>query len=186
MTEQAELDGLTDFIKNRHSDLNILINNAGIQYNHEFLTEPNLLDKIEYEISANLTAVIKLCALLLPVLAGNENSAIVNVSNGLALSPKRSAPVYCATKAAIHNFTRPLRYQMEEQNPKIFEILPPLVETPMTAGRGKNKISPERLAEEFIRDFKNDRYESCIGKTKLLKFIKRFSPALGDATLKNG
>jgi uncharacterized oxidoreductase len=122
----------------------------------------------------------------LPVLLRNENSAIVNVSSGLAISPKKSAPVYCATKAAIHNFTKAFRYQMEGTNVKVFEILPPIVETPMTEGRGKNKISSEELVNEFMNDFKKNKEESYIGKSKLLKFINRISPKLSDRILKNG
>ncbi|NIX39029.1 MAG: SDR family NAD(P)-dependent oxidoreductase [Gemmatimonadetes bacterium] len=35
---------------------------------------------------------------------GGEETAIVNVSSLLAMKPKRSAPVYCATKAALRSF----------------------------------------------------------------------------------
>jgi uncharacterized oxidoreductase len=186
LTKQTDIDGLTVFVENNHPNLNILFNNAAIQYNYDFLAEQNLVNKIDYEVSANLTSTIKLCGLLLPVLLKNENAAIVNVSSGLAISPKKSAPVYCATKAAIHNFTKAFRYQMEATNIKVFEIVPPIVETPMTEGRGKNKITAEQLVEEFINDFKNDRVESYIGKSKLLKLISRISPKLADRILKNG
>ena len=186
LTRQTDMDALTAFIKQRHPGLNVLINNAAVQYNYDFLNEGNILDKIDYEINANFTSTVKLCALLLPVLITSEPSAIVNISSGLAISPKKSAPVYCGTKAAVHNFTKALRYQLELTGIKVFEILPPLIDTPMTEGRGKNKISAEQLVREFIRDFKNDRHESYIGKTKLLKLVSRLSPKLADQILKNG
>ncbi|MDP2337907.1 MAG: hypothetical protein Q8N05_15975 [Bacteroidota bacterium] len=53
-------------------------------------------------------------------------------------------------------------------------------------GRGKGKISPKQLVDEFIGNFKKDKLESNIGKTKLLRFIRRISPKLADNTLKNG
>ncbi len=186
LTNQNDIDGLIVFIEQNYSNLNMLFNNAAIQYNYDFLTEQNIVNKIDYEVSANLTSTIKLCGLLLPVLLKNENSAIVNVSSGLAISPKKSAPVYCASKAAIHNFTKAFRYQMEGINLKVFEILPPIVETPMTEGRGKNKISPEELVNEFMNDFKKNKEESYIGKSKLLKFINRILPKISDRILKNG
>lgn len=186
LTKQTNIDDLIIFIEQNYSNLNILFNNAAIQYNYDFSTEQNIVNKIDYEVSANLTSTIKLCGLLLPVLLKNGNSAIVNVSSGLAISPKKSAPVYCATKAAIHNFTKAFRYQMEGTNVKVFEIFPPIVETPMTEGRGKNKISPEELVKEFMNDFKQDKEESYIGKSKLLKFINRISPTISDRILKNG
>lgn len=186
LTKQTSIDELVVQIEQQYPSLNILINNAAIQYNYDFLTERNIVNKIDYEVSANLTSTIKLCGLLLPVLLKNENSAIVNVSSGLAISPKKSAPVYCATKAGIHLFTKALRYQMEGTKMKIFEIMPPLVETPMTAGRGKNKMSTEDLVREFMNDFKNDKTESLIGKTKLLRLISRIAPKFADSLLKNG
>ncbi len=186
LTKQADIDGLVVFIEQHYPNLNMLFNNAAIQYNYQFLTEPSIVNKVDYEVSANLTSTIKLCGLLLPTLLKNDNAAIVNVSSGLAISPKKSAPVYCGTKAAIHNFTKAFRYQMEGTTIKVFEILPPIVETPMTEGRGKNKITPEQLVQEFMRDFKNNKLESYIGKSKLLKFISTISPTIADKILKNG
>lgn len=186
LTEQAGIEFLVQYVEQKHPNLNILFNNAAIQYNYDFLTEKEIVKKIEYEISANLTSTIKLCGLLLPTLLQNQNSAIVNVSSGLAIAPKKSAPVYCATKAANHNFTKAFRYQMEATHLKVFEIIPPIVDTPMTIGRGKNKISPEVLVKEFLADLKKDRYESYIGKSKLLKTISRISPRVADSILKNG
>ncbi|MGL4631739.1 MAG: SDR family NAD(P)-dependent oxidoreductase [Leadbetterella sp.] len=141
---------------------------------------------MDYEVSANLISTIKLSGLLLPLLLKNQNAAIINVSSGLAISPKKSAPVYCSTKAAIHNFSKAFRYQMEGTTLKVFEIIPPIVATPMTEGRGKNKINPEELVKEFIRDFKNNKEESYIGKSKLLKIISRVLPKLSDRILKYG
>lgn len=186
LTDQNSLDELVLFIEQNHSYINVLINNAAVQYNYEFTEEQNLTYKIDYEISANLTAPIKLTSLLLPLLLKNKNSAIVNISSGLFIAPKKSASVYCATKAAIHSFTKTLRYQLENTDTRVFEIIPALIDTPMTTERGKSKLSPEKLVEEFMRDFKNNTYESYIGKTKLLKFINRISPGLADRIMKNG
>ena len=184
ITKQTELDSLSLFIEQEHRDTNILINNAGIQYNYNFPDEIQLLAKIEHEINTNLLAPIKLIALLLPILKGNENAAIVNVSSGLGLVPKMQAPVYCGTKAGIHIFSKSLRYQLNKI--KVFEIIPPLVDTEMTKGRGKGKILPNQLADEFIKAFRNNKYEVSIGKIKLLKIINRISPALAERIMKGG
>jgi uncharacterized oxidoreductase len=50
----------------------------------------------------------------LPTLITNPNAAIVNVTSGLGLVPKRQAPVYCGTKAALHIFSQSLRYQLQQ------------------------------------------------------------------------
>ncbi|MCF6347128.1 MAG: SDR family NAD(P)-dependent oxidoreductase [Flavobacteriaceae bacterium] len=182
VSKQEELDKLTLFVEQQHKDLNILINNAGIQYNYNFSEEPQLLYKIEYELSTNFLAPLKLIALLLPTLKVNDNSAIVNVSSGLAIVPKSQAPVYCGTKAGIHIFSKALRYQLKKV--KVFEIIPSLVDTAMTEGRGKGKISPQKLADEFIKAFKKNKYEVNIGKVKLLRIINRISPSIADKIMK--
>ncbi len=184
ISKSEDLDKLILFVEQEHPDTNILINNAGIQYNYLFTEDPQLLGKIEQEINVNLLAPLKLIALMLPTLKANENAAIVNVSSGLGLSPKKQAPVYCGTKAGIHIFSKALRYQLE--HPKVFEIIPPLVDTRMTSGRGKGKITPEDLVDEFITAFRKDKLELNIGKVKLLKLINRLSPALADRIMKNG
>ncbi len=184
ISSKTELDRLTLFIEQEHPDLNILINNAGIQYNYNFHVEPQLIDKIENEVAVNFLAPLRLIALLLPTLENNTNTAIVNVSSGLALVPKMDAPIYCGTKAGIHIFSKSLRYQLDHI--KVFEIIPALVDTEMTAGRGKGKISPQKLVDEFIKAFKKDTYEVNIGKVKLLKLINRISPSLADKLMKGG
>lgn len=169
-----------------HSDINIIINNAGIQNNYIWIKEKDGYHKIENEIRVNFTSPMEIIYGLLPLLTAKQNSAIVNISSGLAFAPKKTAAIYCATKAAIHIATKALRYQLENTTVKVFEIIPPLVETPMTAGRGKGKITPKQLVDEFLADFKDDEFEINIGKTKILRFIQRIWPKLADKLLKHG
>jgi len=56
----------------------------------------------------------------------------------------------------------------------------------MTEGRGKGKITPLQLADEFLHAFKNNRYEVNIGKVKLLKVVNRLSPRVADNIMKGG
>ncbi|KRF05484.1 hypothetical protein ASG89_20360 [Paenibacillus sp. Soil766] len=182
----ADIDIFTQEVLKAHPDLSILINNAGIQLNYDFLREPDTSNKINREIQINLTSTIQLCSSFLSHFTKKPHAAIVNVSSGLGLAPKKSAPVYCATKAAVHLFTKSLRYQLEATNVKVFEIIPPLVSTEMTEGRGKGKITPDQLVDEFIQGFERDRYEILIGKVKLLRLIQRIYPSVADKLLKNG
>jgi uncharacterized oxidoreductase len=184
LSKTNELNKLVLFIEQKHSDVNMLINNAGIQYNYDFGDEINILSKIDHEIATNLIAPIKLIAMLIPLLESNPNAAIVNVSSGLGLVPKKQAPVYCGTKAGLHIFTKSLRYQSEKV--KVFEVIPPLVDTAMTQGRGRGKISPETLVDEFIESFKNYQFEINIGKVKLLRFINRIAPSVAERIMKKG
>lgn len=176
---------LSQIVK-RHPDVNILINNAGVQFNYAFTEEAATFAKIGTEIDTNLVAPINLAHLFIPQFLNMEDAAIINVSSGLGIVPKESASVYCATKAAIHSFSKSLRWQLEETSIKVFEIIPPIVETAMTAGRGNGKITPEELVDEFWRGFKRDQYEMQIGRAKLLMHLNRFLPPVAERIMRRG
>lgn len=184
-SKQSDLDDLLLKIQNDFPEVNVLINNAGVQYNYSLLEEAPLFDRIENEINTNLQGVIKLSSMFIPLLADKKESAIVNVSSALAFVPKQSAPVYCATKAGVHSFTQVLRYQLEEINIKVFELIPSLVETEMTKGRGKDKITVDVLVEEFVSSFAKNVYEVNIGKVKMLRTFYRIIPDIISKKMRN-
>lgn len=178
VSKAKDLIRLETFVKQEHQDTNILINNAAVQYNYDFTEHSGIWDKIDREVHTNFTAPLKIIAALLPVISLNPNAAIVNITSGLAFVPKKQAPVYCGTKGGLHIFSKSLREQLPGIN--VFEVIPPVTDTPMTAGRGKQKISPEQLTEEFIRGFRKNRFEINIGKVKLLRLINRISPSAAE------
>lgn len=188
ITEVADSGNEDDLkrISEKYSDINILINNAGVQYNYVFNEEEKAIDLIKYELEVNLTGPILLIRYLLPNLMKKQNAAIINVSSGLGLVPKQNAPVYCGSKAGIHIFSKALRYQLESLNVKLFEIIPPLVDTEMTKGRGRGKISPKQLVDEFWTSFRKDKYEVHIGKVKILYQLNRFLPNIAEKIMKSG
>ena len=66
---------------------------------------------LQEEIALNFEAVVAVSTGLLPHLRRQPSAMIVNVTSGLALAPKTSSPVYCATKSAVR-FSAPLRIVM--------------------------------------------------------------------------
>ncbi|GAA4405167.1 SDR family oxidoreductase [Nibrella viscosa] len=186
LASAQDIERLVMLVEQQYPSLNVLINNAGVQYTYSFAESSEHLSRITHELTVNLTAPLHLISLLLPLLLTQPKAAVVNVSSGLGLVPKRSAPVYCATKAGLHIFSKALGYQMSGTSVRVMEVIPPLVDTPMTAGRGRSKISPEQLVEEFLRQFARDRSEINIGKVGLLRLLQRISPALADRLLRDG
>jgi uncharacterized oxidoreductase len=69
---------------------------------------------------------------------------------------------------------------------RVAEALPPLVDTDMTRGRGRRKISAEACAAEILSGLKAGRPEIHVGKAKLLAAIMRASPALGYRIMRDG
>lgn len=186
LTDAGQMAELVQTIEGEFSDLNILVNNAGIQFNYRFDDGGDHLARIDEEVNANFTSHLRLTDALLPLLLAKPYAAIVNVSSALSRVPKESAPVYCATKAGIHIFSRALRYQLENTPVKVFEVVPALVDTAMTAGRGKGKIPPAAVASEAIDGLGRDRYYIKIGKTKILFALHRWLPSLADRIIRKG
>ena len=185
LAEPADLPKLIEAARQKLTGLTLLINNAAVQFNYDFAASTDIkktVSDIVYETNVNFSALACLTALALPLLTKNEESAVVNVSSGLALAPKQSAPVYCATKAAVHVFSKSLRYQAEDWSGKnkkrlrIYEAILPLVDTPMTAGRGRGKISPEQASAEIINGISRNKQEIHVGKVKLLIWLNRLVP----------
>jgi len=189
LSKDSDLLDLVDKVRTSYGDLSLLINNAGVQLCYDF-TEVNIesaLEKIDWELKINLNSLIKLNLLLLPLLQKSSSGGIVNISSGLAIVPKKSAPVYCASKAAVHIFSQALRYQVEDQhtNISVFEAMIPLVETDMTKGRGRGKISPEQVVKEIVHAIVKNRFEIYVGKAKLLVWINRFFPGIAKKIMRD-
>lgn len=186
IASDQDQQGLVEHITEKYPKLNILINNAGIQRNYDVADSKSHTGLLEEEVNINFLAQVKLTDRFLPVLLGQPSGAVVNVTSALALVPKQSAPIYCATKAAMHNFTKALRYQLEDTSVKVFEIIPALVDTEMTQGRGKGKISPDALAAEALRGIESNKYEIRIAKTKLLFALNRLVPSVAARIIRYG
>jgi len=108
--------------------LNVLVNNAGIQRRVN-LAEEKHWEAVEEEIVINLHAPVHLTMLFLPHLMKQKEPAILNVTSGLSFVPLAGAPVYSATKAALHSFTLSLRHQLTGSPVEVIEIIPPAVDT---------------------------------------------------------
>jgi len=108
--------------------LNVLVNNAGIQRRAR-IGEDTKWSATHDEIAINFEAPVHLSALFLPHLMKQERPAIMNVTSGLAFTPMASAPIYSATKAALHSFTLSLRHQLAGTPVQVIEIIPPAVNT---------------------------------------------------------
>jgi uncharacterized oxidoreductase len=152
----------TDF-----TELNIVINNAGAANLNNLLTDTNTFEKAGEEMLTNYLSVIRLNEKLLPSLKKQPGAAIVNVSSIVAFAPSTHLATYGATKAALHAYTRALRLVLADTSVKVFELMPPLVDTEFSAEiGGKNGIPPAQVAEEFLAALASDTYEIRVANTE--------------------
>lgn len=160
--------------------IDILVNNAGMMVQFDILH--GIPDNARNEIELNFIAVLNLIDLFLPQLVSRKQSAIINVSSGYALTPARSAPVYCATKAALHSFTKSLRWQLEDTPVKVIEIFPPVVAT--SAATSKGGMDPQRFANIVVRQIEKGKTEIKVGQVLLLAIARHLAPGIIDRILK--
>jgi uncharacterized oxidoreductase len=182
VSKEKERKALFDWVKDNFKDFNMLINNAGIQRMVDFKKGIRDLTGGENEIGINLAAAIYLSAYFIPLLLKQKEAAIINVSSGLAFVPIASMPVYCATKAAVHSFTMSLRHQLKDTSVKVFEIIPPMVDTELGKGsieeeeESNRGISPAEVSRAVISSLKKDEYEIAVGEAKGLVTGSRTNP----------
>jgi len=120
----------------RFPALNVVINNAGVQWQHNFATQA-VLDEtnVASEIDTNILGILRISAAFLPHLKQQPAATIVNLTSGLAFTPMAVYPVYCATKAFVHSFTLSLRHQLRETPVRVIELAPPWVATDLAAAQ---------------------------------------------------
>ncbi len=88
-------------------------------------------------VTTNLLGPIRLTAALLPLLQGQPNSTIVNVTSGLAFVPMTAVPTYCATKAGMHSYIESPRYQLRSTSTEIVNLIPPYVQMDLGPNHGR-------------------------------------------------
>lgn len=193
LADRGTLDQTLAKIRSELPDLSLVINNAAVQTLTEIAGASDdeadqLITQLRRETALNWDAVIALSIGLLPLLSRQTDAALVNVTTGLVLAPKQSSPVYCGAKAGVSAFTRALRYQCEAKSPhvRVIEALPALVDTEMTEGRGRGKMSAEDCASQILDGIKKGKPMIDVGKTRLLRAIMRLAPALGYRIMRNG
>jgi uncharacterized oxidoreductase len=135
VASEKDREALVEHARREFPELNVLINNAGIQNHLPPLTQTQPWAPYRNELAINVEAPIHLSMLLLPHLLTQKNPYLMNVTSGLAFSPLANVPMYCATKSAMHSFTLSLRHQLRATPVKVVEIIPPAVNTDL-GGKG--------------------------------------------------
>ncbi len=172
VADAAERRTLAEWMSINFKKLNILVNNAGVQRDIDFSKGIAEYLAGDNEISVNLEAPIVLSGLFIPQLTGKKEAAIINVSSGLGFVPSARMPVYSATKAGLHAFSMALRHQLLTLGVKVFEVVPPAIDTELNpegrAKRGnfKAELKPREFVESVMKGIKKDVFEIGFGMTE--------------------
>jgi len=155
---------LYNWVAANHSDLNVLVNNAGIQ-NWMDISDNGFYQKANDEITTNVLAPLHLTALFTKLKSINT---IINVTSALAFIPLSKVPVYCATKAFMRSFTLSLRHNLKSKGIEVIEMIPPALNTDLGA-KGLHDAYPP--VSDFIhavfQQMKEGKTELTFGTSEL-------------------
>ncbi|HEY6264256.1 MAG TPA: SDR family NAD(P)-dependent oxidoreductase [Candidatus Acidoferrum sp.] len=178
VADPAQIATLAARVKADFPKLDVLVNNAGIMLSKNLKARAADLRRLTVEMDVNVGGVIRTTSALIDLITANKGT-VINVSSALAFVPLPSAPIYSATKAAIHSYTQSIRFQLAEAGVEVIEIMPPAVKTDMTADLSEGSISLMTTAELVKQSFaslKADALEIRPGQSKQLAFMRRLAP----------
>jgi uncharacterized oxidoreductase len=157
LSVEADRVALYNWVEKNHSDLNVLVNNAGIQ-NWMSVEDADFYQRANDEVAINVLAPIHLASLFANL---KSLDTIINVTSGLAFIPLSKVPVYCATKAFMRSFTLSLRHSLKAKNIEVIEMIPPALNTDLGAKGIHDEYPP-------VSDFVEAVFEQIkAGKTEL-------------------
>jgi uncharacterized oxidoreductase len=157
LEDEHERNELYNWAVANHPDLNVLVNNAGIQ-NWMNVSDNNFYQKAKSEVTINILAPLHLTNLFMNLPSLNT---IINVTSGLAFVPLSKVPVYCGTKAFMRSFTLSLRHLLKQRNVEVIEMIPPALNTDL-GGKGIHDSYP--AVNDFVQSVFQQIKE---GKTEL-------------------
>jgi uncharacterized oxidoreductase len=165
LSVEAERIELYNWISENHSDLNMLVNNAGIQ-NWMNISDSDFYQKAADEITTNVIAPMHLTTLFVNL---KSLDTIINVTSGLAFVQLSKVPVYCATKAFFHSFTLSLRYLLKSKNIEVIEMIPPALNTDLGGiGLHDGQPSVNDFIEAVFQQMKTGKTELTFGFSEVM------------------
>jgi uncharacterized oxidoreductase len=182
VTSEQEARSAIDWLRSELGGLDLLINNAGVMRSYA-ISAPEASTASVEDVEINLGGSIRMTRLTLPLLETAPESGVLFMSSAVALGAVPGMAVYAATKAAVHSLAQSLRAELSDRAIRVFEVLPPVVDTAQAHDLDVAKISPARVAETTLGGITHNREEIRVGQVRQLAPIARLAPRLGDRIL---
>ncbi len=165
LSVEADRIELYNWVLENHADLNVLVNNAGIQ-NWMNISDSDFYAKAANEININVLAPVHLTTQFIHL---KKLDTIINVTSGLAFIQLTKVPVYCATKAFFHSFTLSLRHLLKSKNIEVIEMIPPALNTDL-GGKGLHDGQPpvSDFVDAVFQQMKEGNTELTFGFSEMM------------------
>lgn len=143
LTNNENLSDLIIYLSSAISQLDILINNAGV-------VKDNLFSAISFEdfnmvIETNMLSTFNLTKAMLKFLRSAENATIINVASIAAIIPSVGQTNYSASKGALLGFTRTLAAELAPRGIRVNAVAPGMIASKMV----------KKVSRTVVRDVTN-------------------------------
>jgi len=145
--------------KARCADVNLLVNNAGINRGQGFIAAASLVDA-QAEMSTNYLGTLAMCRAFAPQLAAG---AIVNVLSILAKVNLPAMGSLCASKAAALRMTEGVRAELAAQGTRVVAVMTGAVDTDMSRDFQGPKSSAAEVAQAVLAGLQHGDEEVYVG-----------------------
>jgi len=162
LTEPAAGQAVFDGVKAKDLTVDLLINNAGFGDYGAFCDRP--LSKMMAMVQLNISAVVELTGLFLPLMQARRGGAIINLSSIAGFQPIPYMSVYAATKAFVLSFSEALWSENKDLGVKILAVCPGPTESEFynradfpdsaTGLNGMTMASSEKVVKESLKALK--------------------------------
>jgi NAD(P)-dependent dehydrogenase (short-subunit alcohol dehydrogenase family) len=148
--DPLSIASIKQYVSEMFGRLDILINNAAINYDTWHTCIDADLDEVTQTIETNLMGAWRMCQAFVPMMRSNGYGRIVNVSSGAGAlsSMSGSAPGYSVSKAALNALTVQLARTLRGENILVNSVCPGWVRTKM--GGEAAPRSPQQGAETIV------------------------------------
>jgi short-subunit dehydrogenase len=143
LSNSEEIKKLIKKVKNSFSNIDILVNCAGI-FPVNLLSDSTIED-FEKCFSINVKAAFVLCKEFSEGMISNKWGRIVNIGSSGAYNGKKKTTIYRATKHALLGLSRSLHSELKEYNVRTYCVSPGPIKTTM----GHEIIENENPNEKF-------------------------------------
>ena len=148
LSDEADIDRMTDEVLAEHDHVDILVNNAGRSIRRSIERSYDRMHDYRRTMELNYFAPVKLILRLLPRMRERDWGQIVNVSTlGVQTNTPRFS-AYVASKAALDAFSRCVASEVVDDGVHFSTVYMPLVRTPMSAPTEHYRAFPAKSPEE--------------------------------------
>lgn len=132
VSDAAAMEEMAASVHAAHGSVDVLVNNAGVGMTGRFLDMGD--SDWDWILGINLRGVVNGCRVFVPPMLERGSGQVVNVSSGLAYTPRATEPGYVTTKAAVLALSRCLRADWHDRGVGVSAVCPGVIDTAIIEG----------------------------------------------------